>query len=131
MRICTNVGQRLPLYCTAIGKAMLAFLNEEEIGRLLSSPLKEYTSKTVTDPVRLRQILGTIRKERLSFDFEELEYGLICVAAPLFNRQGTPVGAISVSGPSMRMNEEARDGIAGRLQQISREISQVISRAGI
>ena len=131
MRICTNVGQRLPLYCTAIGKAMMAFLGEEEIERLLSASLKQYTSKTVTDPNQLRQTLSTIRKERVSFDFEELEYGLICVAVPLFNRQGMPIGAISVSGPSMRMNEETRDVIAERLKQVSKEICQVVARAGI
>jgi len=129
MRICTSVGKRLPLYCTAIGKAILAFLDEAEVLKLFDGlTLEQLTSNTITSKELLMANLRAARKRGVAYDFEELEYGLICVAAPIFDKRGTPVGAVSVSGPSIRMNEQTRESIAGELLKTAGAICQEISR---
>ena len=113
MRICTSIGQRMPMHCTAAGKAVLAFLSPEEARRILADgPLAQYTSNTITDPELLRERLRRVREVGYASDLEESEYGLVCVAAPVFGPAGKPVGALSVSGPSIRMTEQIRQDAA-------------------
>jgi IclR family KDG regulon transcriptional repressor len=129
MRICTSVGKRMPLYCTAIGKAILAFLSDDETERLLNSMhFEAQTKNTIADRDKLLHELKDIRKEGVAYDFEELEYGLVCVAAPIFNRHHIPIGAVSVSGPSMRMDKTIRDKVSKEVQETAGSICKEISR---
>ena len=130
MRICTSVGQRLPLYCTAIGKAILAFLEDSEVDSVINELVfTKYTDNTITNGDMLRATLGTIRSTGVAHDFEELENGLICVAVPIFNKRHQPVAAVSVSGPSVRMDEPIRKRIAGLLIRETQAISLKLSAA--
>jgi len=107
MRICTKTGQRLPMYCTAVGKAILAHLPGEECSRIVSAfQFAAYTENTVPDAAALLSQLQSIRKNGYAVEREELEYGLICVAVPVLDSRGRPVAAISCSGPKVRMTEE-------------------------
>jgi DNA-binding IclR family transcriptional regulator len=109
MRICTKIGQQLPLYSTAGGKAILAFLKEDELHSYLSRvKLKSFTEKTLKTKNELQNQLVKIRSDGCAYDNEELEYGLICIGVPILSRQSHPAGALSVSGPSIRMNREKR-----------------------
>ena len=132
MRICTNVGKRLPLYCTAIGKAILAFMDETERERVLNELVfHPFTEKTVTDKRKLLELLESIRVEGISYDFEELENGLICIAAPIFDKYGQPVAAVSVSGPSIRMGKSVRQNIKQLLLRESQAISKRLVKTSI
>ena len=112
MRICTSIGKRLPLYCTATGKAILAFLQAQEIQEILAgTKFAAYTEHTVVSGAALAEQLSMIRKEGCAYDLEELEYGLVCVAVPILDKKDKPMGGISVSGPSIRMTEEKRKEI--------------------
>ena len=107
MRICTKTGQRLPMYCTAVGKAILAHLPGEQCSKIVSSfHFSAYTDNTVPDAASLMSQLQSIRKNGYAVEREELEYGLICVAVPVLDSRGHPVAAISCSGPKTRMTEE-------------------------
>lgn len=107
MRICTRTGQRLPMYCAAVGKVILAALPEEEREAIIRNFRYEaYTEHTVVSDAALRENLKQVRRDGYALDREELEYGLICVGVPILDRNGRPVGAISCSGPKVRMTEE-------------------------
>jgi DNA-binding IclR family transcriptional regulator len=124
MRICTSVGQRLPLYCTAIGKSLLAFLDDSERESIMNELVfTKYTDNTITNIDMLLAVLETIHTSGVAYDFEELENGLICVAAPVFNKHHQPIAAVSVSGPSVRMDESIRNRIAKLLIRESQALS--------
>ena len=107
MRICTKIGQRLPLYCTAVGKAILAHLPAEECTQILSEfRFDAYTEHTVPDAAALRLQMQQILRSGYAVEREEFEYGLVCVAVPVLNDRGYPTAAISCSGPKDRMTEE-------------------------
>lgn len=93
----SRTGGRLPMHCTALGKAILAFSDPEFVESVLSGELKPRSSKTITDTGVLRKELTQIRETKVAYDVEESELGLFCVAAPVFARQAL-VGAISVTG---------------------------------
>lgn len=104
-------GEHAPLYCTGLGKAMLAFLPEERIDEILSQDMKKFTGLTITDPDVMRTTLEEIRSNGYATDNMEHEYGIRCVAVPVFNRDGRVFAAVSVSGPSPRFDNAtiARD----------------------
>ena len=132
MRICTSIGKRFPLYCTAIGKVILAYMDEAErepvLGELVFYP---FTEKTITNKGMLLEILDGIRTEGVAYDFEELESGLICVAAPIFNKHRQPIAAVSVSGPSIRMEKSARQHSKQLLIRESQAISDRLIKTSI
>ena len=100
------LGERAPLYCTGLGKAMLAHMPEEEAEKVITGRLKAYTGCTITDPTVLRDHLEEIRRNGYATDNMEHEYGIRCVAVPVFNAAGKVFAAVSVSGPSPRFDPE-------------------------
>jgi DNA-binding IclR family transcriptional regulator len=104
MRISTRIGRQLPLYCTAVGKAILAFLRDDEIQEYIGRVrLKPFTDRTLKSKKELREQLLRIRQEGCAYDMEELENGVICVAVPILSPEKIPAGGLSVSGPSIRI----------------------------
>jgi DNA-binding IclR family transcriptional regulator len=107
VRMFTRVGSSAPLYCTGAGKLFLAFGPEEDFERefnryLLENRLEPRTRHTLVRPQALREELRRIKERGYSFDNEEMEEGVICVAAPIFDRNSQIAAAISVSGPGSR-----------------------------
>ena len=101
----SEAGKVGPAYCTGIGKAMMAFLNEEELGRVLpQQSFHRFTEHTISNETDLRAELAEIRKCGYAFDREEHETGIICVAMPVLNRRGRVLGGLSVTGSSARTN---------------------------
>ncbi|MDP9821827.1 IclR family transcriptional regulator [Nocardioides massiliensis] len=94
----SRVGGRLPLNCTGIGKALLAFSSDEVRADYLARPLRRITDKSVTDPARLSRELSEVRATGLAFEREEATIGRECVAAPVLV-QGEVVAAMSISVP--------------------------------
>jgi DNA-binding IclR family transcriptional regulator len=107
VRVVSRVGSRLPGYCTASGKVHMAFMSEDEINELYPSrQLKGYTSTTITDREQLKETLKTVTEQGYALDDEEMDLGVRCVAAPIRDYTRRIVGAISVSGPTMRLGDE-------------------------
>ncbi|HIX65772.1 MAG TPA: IclR family transcriptional regulator [Candidatus Anaerotruncus excrementipullorum] len=132
MRICTSIGQRLPMHCTASGKAVLAYLEPWEADRLLAGEeeLTRYTYNTIVNRDRLQERLKKVREVGYACDLEEWEYGLVCVAVPLFNLGRRPLGALSVSGPSIRMTEAMRSQAARALLEAAAGIQRAYNHSG-
>jgi DNA-binding IclR family transcriptional regulator len=101
----SSIGGRSPSYCTGLGKVLLAFQDPAEIERNLHQvELKQFTDTTLTSVPDLMAHLADIRSQGYGFDEEEHESGVCCVAAPIFGLSGMVIGAISISGPSERLN---------------------------
>ena len=107
VRVVSRVGSRLPAHCTAAGKVHLAFMSDEEIEALFPErQLKPYTPNTITDRDALKTELKKIVDQGYAIDNEELDPGVRCVAGPIRDYTRRIVGAVSVSGPSMRFTDE-------------------------
>jgi DNA-binding IclR family transcriptional regulator len=131
VRLYADIGSRRPLHSTGIGKALLAHLDRSEIDRIIAArPLTGYTKNTITDPDALRAELEKIRRQGYAEDNEEMEDGLYCVGAPLFNYSGRPVAAISVSVPKMGQQPVQKDRLIKAVVQAAQEISTKLGYSG-
>lgn len=125
MRICSRVGDRLPMYCTGVGKVILANLSEDEFKDIFDNiELKKTSINTISDKEELIKHLQIVRDKGFAEDLEEIEAGLNCVAAPVFDHTNKVVAAISVAGPAVRMTDEIRQKIAETLVGYTNEISK-------
>lgn len=121
------IGKRAPLYCTAVGKAILAFLPEADREGLIDTlDLIPQTSKTITDKAKLREELERIRSRGTAFDKGENEDGIACVGAPIFDSSGVVVASISISGPIFRMEEEVMKKYSDLLKKVVSRISSAL-----
>lgn len=102
---CAKIGQRLPAYCTGIGKALLSGHSRQEIAALFPAPLKRYTENTLTDPEDLLRELKETRQSGFAYEHSELTEGICCVATPLCCREKV-IAALSVSIPEFRASED-------------------------
>lgn len=93
------VGGCMPMHCTALGKAMLAFSATHLFDRVVAEGLTARTTRTITDPPALEAELRRVRASRMALDDQECKSGLACIAAPVV-RDGRVLGALSVSLPS-------------------------------
>ncbi|EGO64348.1 IclR family transcriptional regulator [Acetonema longum] len=123
IRMYSQIGRRVPLHATGVGKAMLAFFSETDFDSVAAKGLPQFTANTITDETKLRSQMALIRQRGYSIDDEEIEIGLRCVAAPIFNHRGEAIAAFSVAGPSMRMTYEKMN----ELTQLVRETSLKVS----
>lgn len=120
----SQAGKIGPAYCTGVGKAMLAFLPEPELGSVLAQQSwHRFTPSTHVSADSLRQELQQIRDEGLSYDREEHEAGIICVAAPILSAQNRAIGALSVTGTTRRTSLEALRALGPRLTSAARAIA--------
>lgn len=106
MRMITRLGSRAPLHASGVGKALMAWLPDDELERILvEQGLSRVTENTLHTPETLREGLAEIRRQGFACDREEHAIGLHCVAACLHDEHGIPLAAISVSGPVARIPE--------------------------
>ncbi len=105
VRVVSRVGSRLPAYCTASGKVHMAHMTEEELENLRDNAnLVQHTSTTIINPDDINAEMEKIREQGYAFDDEELDLGVRCIAAPIRDYTRRIVGAISISGPTMRVS---------------------------
>lgn len=106
MRMITRIGSRAPLHASGVGKALMAWLPDDEFEQVLAERgLDRVTSNTLHTVDTLRTNLAEVRRQGFACDREEHAIGLHCVAACLHDEHGTPLAAISVSGPVARIPE--------------------------
>ena len=122
--LASRIGTSNPVYCTAMGKAMLAFLPSHTAGEMIARiHFTRFTHRTLVTPEALQRSLERVRRRGYAIDDEEVECGVRCVGAPILNEIGRPVAAVSVSGPSSRITSQSVPGIAEHLLRCCREIS--------
>jgi IclR family transcriptional regulator, acetate operon repressor len=121
-------GARGPLHASSLGKAILAWLPEPEVTKLLHRiGLPKLTERTIIAPEVLLADLALIRRRGWAVDDEERADGLRCAGAPVFNEHAEVIGALSVSGPTIRMTDE-RLGELGPL--VKRAAADLTDRVG-
>jgi DNA-binding IclR family transcriptional regulator len=106
LRLSVEPGRRLPLHAGASQKALLAFLAEDEIERVVTGPLERVCRATITDAVVLRANLAEARVRGWALSFEETNVGVWGVAVPLLDDDGLAVAALGLAGPSARFSHE-------------------------
>lgn len=125
MRMLVRLGSRIPAHASGSGKAMLSALPEDELAIVLrDSHLVQLTTKTITDPDKLRQQFAAIRARGYSYDDEENAMGLRCVAAPIYDEFAEPLGAISLAGPIARLTDERILKLGPLVAHTAREITE-------
>lgn len=121
----SQAGKVGPAYCTGVGKAMLAFLPSDQLDRAVGmQSFHAFTDATLTTPSALRTELERVRAQGISFDREEHEPGIICVAVPILSPNGRVLGGLSVTGSTVRTNLTELTGVAPQLQQTATAIAQ-------
>ncbi|MGB4137111.1 MAG: IclR family transcriptional regulator [Microbacterium sp.] len=126
VRPAANIGSHNPLYSTGIGKAILAFADEEDRTRLLAGPRVKKTANTIVEREPLIAELTRIRERGFSIDDVENEEGVRCVAAPVRDHRGAVIAALSVSAPAYRFSLDDVMGLAPFVQ----EAADTLSRRG-
>lgn len=126
IRMVVNVGKREYFHCSAVGKAILAYLPQEEFDKIVSAGLPKLTSKTITDPAALAEHLELVREQGYAIDDEEGEEGTRCIGAPIMNELGEIAGAISIAGPSFRMSTSQLESYAPFIKSAAAEISMLL-----
>ncbi len=123
-----TVGKSDAAHATATGKAMLAWLPEDEIRRILAGGMERFTETTITDFSALVEELRLVRRNGFALDREEFQPGVTCVGAAIRDHAGAVVGAISASAPGMRANEKhialMRDEVVSATRALSAELGE-------
>jgi len=130
VRLEAHVGSRFPAYATSMGRILLAGLGIERLHWYLSNAtIKALTEKTVTDPSKLIRLISDARRAGYSVVEEELAFGVIAIAVPVFDSAGRVVAALNSSSHSRRTDRTTmvRDRLP-MLQRISAEISSELAR---
>lgn len=117
------VGKRLSLHSSGLGKALMAWLTDEEIDLLLPEEIFEiYTQTTIPNKTELKKELLKIRKQGWAFDNSEDSEGVYCIAVPIFDKEQKVIAAISISGVSFQISAERIPQLSQLAQGTAREI---------
>jgi DNA-binding IclR family transcriptional regulator len=123
-------GTRMELHTSAFSKAILAFMDEEAVRRLLPKRLTAMTPNTITDREQLMAELAEVRRRGLAYDREEYSLGVYCIGAPVFDVQGSVVAGAGVTGLVSRFQPEDLPRIEQRVLHCARQISSAIGYDG-
>jgi DNA-binding IclR family transcriptional regulator len=140
VKIAAAVGQRLPAFCTASGKAFLAYMPDDQVDRILRQGMPRYTDKTRVSPVDLYQDLHVTRERGFAISEQEYEREINAVAAPILDANGCPVAVIAIAGPAYRLSRErmlelglsiraATDAIAREVGSLG--LTAVVAKTGV
>ena len=105
-RLAANVGTQYPFHATSMGKAIAAFAGQDAISILLEGELTRFTERTVTDPTALRERLQLVRERGYDSALDELDYGIVSVAVPIFDSNRNAIAAINCSTSTTRISQD-------------------------
>lgn len=128
IRLVSHVGSRLPAYCTAGGKAMLSAISDDELLALVpdDAALVPMTPNSVDNRKRLLSELAATRERGWAEENMESNADVGCVAAPIFDRSGNCVAAMSISVPLMRWNDEEKANYAQLVLEGAKDMSSAL-----
>lgn len=119
-----RIGTRLESHCTAVGKTLMAFADDEIVdGFLASAPFRRYTPNTITDPETFRGALVEIRRSGVGLDLGEAVEDVYCAAAPIRDEFGQVVAALSMSSPISRFTKN-REAYVAAVKAAAQEVSR-------
>lgn len=125
IQLVSRIGSRIPLYCSGVGKAIAASLEDHEVEELWNkSHIKPLTPYTITDFDSFKKELADIRKKGYALDNEENENGVRCIAVSLKEYTGRVKYAFSISAPVSRMDDERIRELAGHVLAIKEQLTE-------
>jgi IclR family transcriptional regulator, KDG regulon repressor len=130
LRMYSYIGARLPMYCTALGKVILAFGDSDRTREVLARKLRPRTPTTITTADGLHTELESVRAQGYAIDDEENEVGIRCVSAPILDYTRLAVAAMSISGPSDRMDRRRCLELAPLVREAAHRLSRRMGYAG-
>ena len=123
VKIAAAVGQRLPAFCTASGKALLAYSPEDQVRIILGESLTRYTDRTTVTIDEILEDLRVTRERGYAVSDQEYERDINAVAAPIFDADHHPIASIAIVGPSFRLTKERLPALG----ELIRAMTQLIS----
>jgi DNA-binding IclR family transcriptional regulator len=124
LRMHSKVGKRAPMHCTSVGKAILAHLPSSVVHDILERKgLPVHTDKTITEKDEFLKELSQVRQKGFALDLEENEYGITCIAVPIFDHLGKVIAAVSISGPTMRMTDDRMNTLKSIMVKTGKAVS--------
>jgi DNA-binding IclR family transcriptional regulator len=124
VRVVQEVGARRPIYCTAVGKALAAWLPEQELSGIISrTAFERMTPNTITSPTAFRRELARIRATGFAMDNEEHIEGIRCIAAPVRDHSGKVRASLCVVGPKSHLPQRRLTEIRQELVAVSADLS--------
>jgi len=122
--VMSKIGQRAPVYCTALGKALLAFQPDEHQSRIIEQiKFKSFTARTITSKNKLLKELREVRRQGYALDYREIEEDVECIAAPIRNHLGNIIASISISGPQRKIHTPLEKKFVGQVMEAATLIS--------
>ena len=123
-RISNSIGDRASVHSTAIGKAIAAFLPKAQLTDVLRKTVyTPFTRKTLTDEATLRKQLTLVRTQGYAVDDEEGHDGVLCIGAPIFNREHQPFAALSISMPKVRAKDKVLKSMVREIPKLAIQLS--------
>lgn len=127
IRLYTRTGRRAPLYGGACPRAILTFLSDDEIDKILKAcSLTKITDNTIVDIEKLYKLIESDRRRGFTVSYGELEPETVAIGAPIFNYTGNVIASISIAGPCNRFTEKAIPHLADKLLKTTQEISKAL-----
>jgi len=126
VRVASRVGWRIPIYCSAIGKAQIAFKSESEIENAINwNEIRKFTENTITDKKKFLSHMREVKKQGFAIDNEEYEVGVRCVGVPIFDYTRNVVAGMSIAGPTFRLTDELlKQQIVPQILEAGKEMSR-------
>lgn len=125
IRMYSSIGKRIPMYCTSVGKSMMAYMNEEEVEKIWNiSPIKKLTENTIVNLEDFKEHLKVVREKRYAIDEQENEIGIRCIGASILDYKGNVCGAISISGSTISFTEDKIEEFSKLLIEYAGKISR-------
>jgi DNA-binding IclR family transcriptional regulator len=129
-RVNSWIGKRMDVHCTALGKALTAYLPEEQVEALVRRHgLLRHNDNTIASLKKLKQELEQVRKQSYSIDDEEEEIGVRCLGAPILSANEQALAAISIAGTIDQINADSRDALVAKVKATAGAIAAAVARA--
>jgi DNA-binding IclR family transcriptional regulator len=127
IRMRSETGVSKPAFCSAEGRAMLAFMPRDVVERVLAEPMAPRTARTIVDPAEVGRRIERAALEGYAIEEEETEVGMLSIAAPVRNATGAVVASLGISGPNQRLTADLAKSLA---PQVMRAADMVSARLG-
>ncbi|OGN88847.1 MAG: hypothetical protein A2Y88_03620 [Chloroflexi bacterium RBG_13_48_10] len=131
VKIAAAAGEQLPVYCTATGKAFLAYLPEKQVRQILAQGMKKYTENTLISPDDLFKNLHQTRERGFAISEQEYEKDINAVAAPIMDSNDCPIAVIAIVGPSYRMSHDHMLELGQLIKETAETIAQEVGVAAL
>jgi IclR family transcriptional regulator, KDG regulon repressor len=123
VHLLSHAGRKSAIHCTSTGQVLLAYQADSVINEVIEEGLTPYTSKTITDSMKFKNLLQTIRTKGYAVSNEELHERVVSIAAPVMNSKRNVIASVSIAGPTNRINELTIPKLLKQVQQAADEVT--------